>query len=236
MSGWTLKRFWAEATAAPVPGGFAIHLDGRPVITPAKSLLVVPSPTLAKAIAAEWDAQQGKVDPESMPLTRAANSALDKVMPQFAAVAEMIAAYGDSDLLCYRADSPASLVARQAEDWDPLLAWAASDLGAPLTPVSGVMHRPQLPESLSALRGHVEAQDPFALTALHDLVALSGSLVIGLAALREAFKPDDLWLCSRIDERWQAEVWGADDEAAATEAKKRAAFFQALTFHQLARA
>ncbi|MDE3028963.1 MAG: ATPase [Paracoccaceae bacterium] len=233
MSGWTAKRFWTQAQAIPVAEGYSVVLDGRGVKTPAKADLVVPTLAMAEAIAAEWQAQQGRIDPATMPFTRSANAAIDKVGPQFAEVAAMIAAYGDTDLLCYRADAPERLVAWQSDAWDPLLDWAATDLGARLTPIIGVIHRPQDPSSLRVLTGHVSALSPFELTAFHDLVALSGSLIIGFAAIRGHLPLATLWDRSRIDEHWQAELWGTDDEAAEMEAQKRGAFLHAGHFHRL---
>ena len=230
MSGWAPKRFWTAAEPVEAEGGFTVLLDGRGVKTPAKAPLTVPSHALAEAIAAEWRAQGEKIDPLTMPFTRSANAAIDKVVPQFDEVAAMIADYGDSDLICYRADAPQGLIERQAAAWDPLIGWASEVLGAPLEPRAGVMHRPQPTAALEALSGHVRALTPFELTALHDLVTLSGSLVIGIAALRGHQAPEDLWSHSRIDERWQQELWGTDDEAAAAEAVKRAAFLHAVEF------
>lgn len=233
--GWAPKRFWTEARAEPAEGGFAVHLDGRAVRTPAKAPLVVPSRAMAEAIAAEWQAQETVVDPRSMPVTRSANSAIDKVIPQFDAVAEMLAAYGDSDLLCYRAESPAELAARQAEAWDPLLAWAGTALGAPLEPRAGIAHRPQPPESLAALDGAVRALTAFELTALHDLVGISGSLVIGLATVHGHLPAEELWPLARVDEDWQQRLWGVDEEAAAAAEDARTAFLHAARFHALCR-
>ena len=233
MSGWTAKRFWTLAQAIPVADGYSVSLDGRGVKTPAKADLVVPTLALAKAIAAEWQAQQGKINPLTMPFTRSANAAIDKVRPQFAEVAEMIAAYGDTDLLCYRAEAPERLVARQSDAWDPLLDWAATDLGARLMPIRGVIHRPQDIRSLRVLTDHVSVLSPFELTAFHDLVALSGSLIIGFAAIRRYMPLASLWEMSRIDEHWQAELWGADEEAAEMETLKRDAFLHAGRFHGL---
>lgn len=235
MTEWRRRRFWTAADATARDGGFGIALDGRPVHTPAKAPLTLPTRALAAAIAAEWQAQGGEVDPRTMPLTRWANAAIDKVTPQRAAVAAMLAAYGDADATCYRADSPADLVARQAAAWDPLLDWAASALGARLRPVTGVMHRPQDGAALARLGARVDALDIWALTALHDLVGLSGSLVIGFAALHRRHPPDTLWRLSRIDETWQAERWGVDDEAAAAAARKRSDFLEAQRFHDLSR-
>lgn len=230
MSGWVPKRFWTAAEPAEAEGAFTVLLDGRSVKTPTRAALAVPTRPLAEAIAAEWRAQGERIDPTTMPFTRSANAAIDKVAPQFDEVAEMIAAYGDSDLICYRSDQPQALVERQATAWDPLMDWAATTLGAPLQPRVGVMHIPQTGTSLAALAGHVRGLTPFELTALHDLVTLSGSLVIGLAAFRGLFPAEELWLRSRIDESWQQEVWGADEDAAKTEAIKRAAFLHAAAF------
>ena len=170
MTAWAPKRFWTAATVEPDGADWTVRLDGRGVRTPAKAPLVVPTRRLAEAIAAEWQAQRGTIDPRAMPFTRSANAAIDKVTPQFDAVAGLLADYGDSDLLCYRATGPEALAARQAAAWDPLLAWADTALGAPLRPVSGVIHSPQPPESLRALGTRVFALTPFELTAFHDLV------------------------------------------------------------------
>jgi chaperone required for assembly of F1-ATPase len=165
-----------------------------------------------------------------MPLTRTANSALDKVAPQKAEVAEMLAAYGETDLICYRAEGPETLARRQSEIWDPLLAWAAETLSAPLVATVGVIPVPQPEASVARLRDQVHALDPFALAAFHDLVAISGSLVIALAALKRQGTPESLWDASRIDETWQEELWGHDEEAAEMALNKRADFLQAMRF------
>ena len=233
MSEWKARRFWTEARATETDAGFGVALDGRPVKTPAKSPLVLPSRALAEAVAAEWDAQEGEVRPATMPLTRAANAAIDKVAVQHAEVAAMLAAYADSDLLCYRAESPQALVVRQAAAWDPLLDWAAGTFGARLVPVTGVMYTPQDPEALHRLAGPVHAMDAFTLTALHDLVGLSGSLVLGLAAVHEAEEIGKLWHLSRIDETWQEEQWGVDEEARAQAEVKESEFRAAKRFHDL---
>jgi chaperone required for assembly of F1-ATPase len=235
MSEWKAKRFWKEARVVEAEGGYAVVLDGKGVKTPAKRALVVPTQAMARAIAEEWDAQEGKIDPNRMPVTRSANAAIDKVAVQHAEVAQMLAEYGDSDLLCYRADSPVELVARQAEAWDPLLDWADERFGARLVPVSGVMHQPQSPMALAALGQQVHDMDNFTLTAFHDLVSLSGSLIIGLAALHELREPQDLWQLSRVDERWQEDQWGIDEDAATTAQRKEKEFLHACSFHFLAR-
>lgn len=233
MTGWKTKRFWNEAAVRPAESGHAVWLDARPLKTPAKAPLVVPALAMAQAIAAEWQAQQGTIDPRSMPVTRAANAAIDKVTPQFAEVAQVIAAYGASDLLCYRAEGPAALVARQAAAWDPLLDWASQTLGARLQTTAGIAPVAQPKAATEALTRHVTALDPFRLTAVHDLVAISGSLVIGLAVLRGRIDADAAWQCSRIDEDWQAELWGSDDEAMAIASGKKADFKSAQNILRL---
>ncbi|KJS42851.1 ATP12 family protein [Roseovarius sp. BRH_c41] len=235
MSEWKAKRFWKEAGVVEEDEGFGVRLDGRVVRTPAKATLIVPTRALAEAIAAEWDAQDGKIDPNTMPCTRSANAALDKVAPQRDEVVEMLAAYGDSDLICYRAASPEELIKKQAEAWDPLLDWTESVLSVKLLPVVGVVHVPQDAQAISLLKAHVEALDTWALTAFHDLVSMSGSLVIGFAALDDLYPADALWDLSRVDETWQAEQWGKDEEAEEMAARKQSDFLHAKRFYDLSR-
>ena len=233
MSEWKQKRFWTDATAAPDGDGFTVLLDGRKVKTPAKAALILPTLAMAKAVAAEWGAQEELVNPNTMPFTRSANAAIDKVAIQHAEVADMLADYGDSDLLCYRADSPAELVSRQAEAWDPALEWAAEALEARLECRSGVLHAPQNPAALAHLRERTHALTAFQLAAFHDLVSLSGSLVLGFAAALDWRSATDVWTLSRLDEKWQEEQWGTDEEAAEVEAKKQAEFLHAKRFFDL---
>ncbi len=233
MSGWKARRFWKRAAAARAEGGFTVQLDGRPVKTPAKAPFLLPSLAMARACAAEWDAQVDEVKPASMPMTRFANSAIDRVAGQFDAVADVVAAYGASDLLCYRADAPQSLVQRQAMGWDPLLAWANRALDAPLIPTAGVIPIDQPPASLAALKAAVRAQTPFQLAALHDLVAITGSLVLGLSVARGRLSAPQAFDLSRIDEHWQAELWGQDEDAARAESLKRADLTAAARFYRL---
>lgn len=235
MSGWTAKRFWTKATAETVEGGFTVRLDGRPVKTPAKAALTLPSRTLAEAIAAEWDAQTGVVKPAAMPLARAANSAIDKVAPMRDAVIAELAGYGGTDLICYRAEAPEALIAAQAAAWDPLVDWAATALRAPLRITQGVIPVAQAPDSLSRLTDRVAALSDFELAGLHDLVAISGSLVLALAVAEGRFEPEAAFDLSRVDNRWQSDLWGADAEEAETEALRRAAFLQAHRFLALCR-
>jgi len=233
VSAWKAKRFWKTATAEGCDGGFTVRLDGRAVKTPAKSAFVLPTLAMAQAAAAEWDAQVKEVRPETMPVTRMANSAIDKVAVQFDEVAGLLAAYGESDLLCYRATGPAELIARQEAVWNPLLDWAAAVLGAPLVATAGVVHVAQPPGSIAALRARLFALTPFRLAAMHDLIAISGSLILGFAVAEHHLTAAEAFSISRIDEQWQAEKWGEDEEAAALEALKRAALIEAARFWNL---
>ncbi|MFT3971996.1 MAG: ATP12 family protein [Amaricoccus sp.] len=218
------KRFWTAARPRAEGTGFGVSLDARPLKTPSGAALVVPTEALAAAIAAEWDALDGEIRPERLPLTRAANSAIDRIAPDPAPVIDAIAEYGGSDLLCYRAIRPQALADRQAAGWDPWLAWAARSFHAPLVAVAGITHQPQPAASLAALRAAVAEHRPFALAGLHGLVALSGSLVLGLAVSRGALAPGEAWGIGRIDETFQAEQWGLDAEAEAAAEASRADF------------
>ncbi len=233
MSGWSARRFWTGASVVPVEGGFTVHLDARPVRTPLKAPLILPTRELAEAVAAEWQAQEGRVDPETMPFTRTANSAIDKVAARQGEVAAMLAEYGATDLLCYRAEGPADLVARQSAGWDPILDWAAEALGARLHVTTGVMHVGQPPESLASLHRRIDALSHFQLSAFHDLVAISGSLVLAFAVTQGRLTAEEAWTLSRIDEDWQISLWGEDEEAAEVAAHKRSAFLQADRFYGL---
>lgn len=227
------KRFWTEVHVAETPGGFGIRLDARTLRTPAKAELVVPTRALAEAIAAEWRAVEGEIRPEALPFTRAANVAVDRIAADPGPLVAHLAAYGETDLLCYRAEAPVGLQARQAAAWDPALAWAARDLGAPLAVTEGVAHRAQDPASLAALHAAVGAHDAFALTALSELVTLSGSLVLGLAVARGALRAPEAWAAARLDETWQEEQWGVDDEAAEMARVRENDFLRAATLLEL---
>lgn len=217
-----MKRFYKEAAAAPQPGGVAILLDGRPVKTPACAPLAVPTEELAEAIAAEWNGQVEDIEPRAMPLTGLANAAIDRVAPDPGAFAAGLARYAESDLLCYRADAPQPLVRRQAEAWDPLLAWARRRFEVEFEIVEGVIHRPQPPLTVDRLAAAVATRDPFRLAALAPLVTISGSLLIALALAEGEIPPEQAWSAATLDEAWQAEHWGEDALAvAALEARRR---------------
>lgn len=235
MSEWAAKRFWAEARVTEAEGRFGVALDGRAVRTPAKAPLQMPTKAMAEAVAAEWDAQDGTIDPMSMPVTRSANAAVDKVGALRAEVIEMIAAYAEADMLCYRAERPESLVARQAEAWDPYIAWAREALGLNLQTTAGLIHVDQPAGTLQRASDLLAQESDFALAALHDLVSLSGSFVLGLAVARGRAGAKEIWPVSRLDELWQAEQWGADEEAESLAATKAEAFAHAERFLALAR-
>lgn len=231
MSGWVKKRFWEGAEVSAVEGGFTVTLDGRAIKTPAKAALILPTRALAEIIAQEWRDQPPVINPSLMPTTRAANAAIDKVTGQRAEVAKLIAAYGDSDLVCYRAEGPTDLIDREAQAWDPILDWAAHRYGYRPVAYTGVMHAPQSPALLASLEADVDRFDVFELTALHDLVAFSGSLLIGLAVADRFDAPEALWTASRTDENWQIAQWGEDEDAQMLAAGRQRAFLDAARFY-----
>ena len=228
-----MKRFYRDATVRPGPDGGEVLLDERPVKTPARRTLALPTEALAKAVAAEWNAQGDEVRPRTMPLTGLANAAIDRVAPDPDAFARGLAEYGESDLLCYRADGPAGLVARQSALWDPILAWARRRYDVNFEIVTGIIHRPQPAHTLAQLSQAVAARDPFELAALSPLVTISGSLVIALALAEQAIDFAAAWAAATLDEAWQAEKWGADEEATARLDARLAEFEAAERFLRL---
>lgn len=230
-----MKRFYQNVALEPADGGFAVHLDGRPVRTPARAPLVLPTQLLADAVAQEWRDQGDSIDPASMPMTGMANAAIDHVAPGSEGFAGGIARYAQSDLLCYRADGPSELVQRQAAAWDPLLDWARRRYDVDFAVTQGIIPVPQPDETLSRLAGAVQALDPFTLAGLSTLVTLSGSLVCGLAIVEGGHDADAVWRAADIDELWQAEQWGEDAEAAARNALRASDFSTAGAFCAMSR-
>jgi chaperone required for assembly of F1-ATPase len=216
-----MKRFYKTVTVA---AGNRILLDGRPVKTPGRADLAAPTQGLAEAIAAEWSEQGATIDPRAMAMTGLANAAIDRIGPEREAFARGLAVYGESDLLCYRAEGPAPLVARQGERWDPILAWAAERYEVGFETASGVMHKRQPAATVERLRRAVLARDPFALAGLSHLVTVSGSLLVALALAEGAIDLDSAWAAATLDEEWQAEAWGADAEAEKALGQRRADF------------
>jgi chaperone required for assembly of F1-ATPase len=209
-----VKRFYKEVSVAPVEGGFGVLLDGRPVKTPARNTLALPTEKLAAAIAAEWRGQGDEVIATSMPLLRLANSVIDGVTVNREGVVDAVMRFAENDLLCYRAHQPPDLVARQSAGWDPWLDWARRRHDANMTLAVGLNHVDQTPDALAALRQAVEALDPFALGAAHVIASITGSLVLALAVADGATTGAHAFELSRLDETYQAEKWGEDAEAA----------------------
>ena len=225
-----MKRFYTHVSVVEDEGGYTIQLDTRPVRTPARAALSVPSVAMAAAIAAEWRGQGDQLDPASMPITGMANAAIDHVAGNKAEFAAGVSRYAQSDLLCYRADGPDTLVARQAAAWDPLLDWARRRYDVDFAVTQGIIPVQQPGETLARLAAVVQAFDPFRLTGLSTLVTLSGSLICGLAVVEGGHDIEAVWHAAEIDEAWQAEQWGEDAEASARAALRAADFSMAGAF------
>ena len=228
-----MKRFYEEVAVAPSADGFGLLLDGRPVKTPGRVALAVPSARLGEGIADEWRAQGETIDPRSMPLTGLANAAIDRIAPDPATFAAGLARYGENDLLCYRAEGPVELARQQADAWDPYLAWARSRYDVELKVTAGIVHVGQPEVTVERLGKAAASRTPFELAGLSPLVTVSGSLVIALAVAEGAFTPDQAWHAATVDERWQTEKWGSDDEAVAALANRRRDFDAGALFLSL---
>jgi chaperone required for assembly of F1-ATPase len=214
------KRFYQTVSLAGAPPAVRVLLDGKPMRTPAKRELALPSRALAEAVAAEWAAQGERIDPSTMPLTRLVNSALDGVSGREAEVRAEIAKYAASDLLCYWAEAPSELVRLQAEAWDPVLAWARAELGVDLIRTEGILHVHQAPGALAAVEGALANLDPLALAAHHVITTLTGSAVLALAHARGHMTAEEAWRAAHIDEDWQISQWGEDAEAKVRRARR----------------
>jgi chaperone required for assembly of F1-ATPase len=229
-----IKRFYKQASVGERDGACALLLDGKRAKTPAKHPLAMPSRALAEAVAAEWDAQGESIDPATMPLTRLAQVAIDRVAGDAAAVAEEIVKYAGSDLLCYRAAEPAGLAAAQAEHWDSVLAWAHEVFGARFVLGQGVRHVAQPDAALAAVRAEVARYaPPFALAALASLTNLSGSALLALAVARGRLTVDAAWTAAHVDEDWNIRRWGEDGEAMSRRAARLVEFAAAARMLEL---
>src|SRR5450631_3364088 len=213
------KRFYAHAGVTETTGGFAITLDGKPIRTPSGRQMVAPTRQIADAIAAEWEAQIETIDPLSMPFTRFANSVVDAVVDRVDAVIEDAAKYFQSDLLFYRAGHPEGLVAREAASWDPVLFWAADALGAHFILAEGIVHVRQ-PDSAVAAARRALPDDPWSVAALHVITTLTGSALLALALFHGVLDADAAWAAAHVDEDWNAEKWGHDEEVVARRASQ----------------
>lgn len=222
-----MNRFWTDVT---VDADRVVRLDGKPVRTPGRVPLALPTPALAEAVAGEWRGVAETVDPRAMPLTGLANAAIDRIAADPAPFAQGLARYAESDLLCYRAESPPELVARQDLIWNPLLDWARDRYDVHFTAIAGIMHRPQPSATIERLGQAVTALDPFRLAALSPVVTITGSLVLALALLEGAADADTVWTAAHVDEDFQAEQWGEDYLAVEAREAKRREFDAAVRF------
>lgn len=228
-----MKRFWKSANITEGVGGWAVVLDGKPVKTPMRAPLVVPTQPLAQAIAAEWNSIENDIDPRAMPLTGLANAAIDRVRPDPAGFAAALAKYAQADLTCYRAERPWELVSRQQQSWDPLLTWARRRFDVDFRTTEGLLHVDQPQATVERLSHAVSALDEFRLAALSPLVTIGGSLVAALAVLEAEISAESAWNAVTVDERWQLEQWGADSEAEQRLENSRRDFLAAARFLEL---
>lgn len=235
LPGARLRRFYKEAKVGEAGGGYVVRLDGRELRTPGGAALVMAQRRLAEALAEEWQAQDAEIRPQAMPLMQLASTAIDRVAPRQAEVVEELAGYATTDLVCYRVDHPEELARRQQRLWQPLVDWATLHYDAPLSITTGILPQPQPEGALAALRTVVSRLDPLTLTALHAAVTASGSLVLGLALLEGRITAAEAWEAAQLEEGWQSEQWGEDEEAARRRAGLRADLEAAVRFMRLLR-
>ncbi len=226
------RRFYKTVTTT---NDFGIALDGRTVKTPSKAPLLLPTRALAEAVAAEWDAQGEKIDPASMLFTKLANTAIDRVRPLRANIVAEVLDYANSDLVCYRADSPDDLVKRHAAAWDPVVDWARTALDAPFAVTTGIIHKPQPEAALRAYEVAMAGLNDFELSAHHTLMSLSGSALIAMMLARRAISAEAAWTAVHVDEDFQIEQWGEDEEASVRRAARHTEFLGASRFLALCR-
>jgi chaperone required for assembly of F1-ATPase len=224
------KRFYKLAEVTPE---LAIALDGRVVKTPLKAKFILPSPALAQAVAEEWNAQTEFIHVAAMPLTKLANTAIDRAGTERAYVASQVIEFAGSDMVCYRAAAPQNLVELQAAHWDPVLAWAATELGANFKTSSSIVHLAQDETALGAVTRHVATLDAFRLTVAHNLTTLTGSALLTLKMVASAISAEAAWAAAHVDEDFQIATWGQDDEAQARRALRKIDFDGSLHFLNL---
>lgn len=227
----TRRRFYKDVT---VTGDLGIALDGRPVKTPMKAPLCLPTRALADAVAAEWAEQGDEIRPATMILTKLANTAIDRIAGQRPAIEREILDYANSDLVCYRTDRPPELVARHIAAWNPVVDWARTELDAPFEVTEGILHRPQPEAALAAFGAAVAALSDFELAAFHSIMTLTGSALIAMMLARKAMVPEAAWITAHVDEDYQIEHWGQDAEAQARRAARYAEFMACCRFMALA--
>lgn len=229
-----MKRFYKQVAVVPNGEGFAARLDGRPIRTPARAPLVLPTRALAERIAAEWDAQQDEVRPRTMAMTGLANATIDLMASRRGEIVADVAGYAATDLLCYRADAPAELRARQDAGWQPLLDWAATHLGLRFLVTTGIVPIEQEPGLVEAARLHLDAYDDFTMVGVSKLTHGTGSVVLAMAVIENRISAGEAFALSQIDELWQESLWGADDEAVEFRRALRQDLLDAADFARLA--
>lgn len=230
-----MKRFYTQVAVVPDGEGFAVRLDGRPIRTPARAPLVLPTRALADRVAAEWDSQQDEVRPQTMAMTGLANATLDLMATRRGEIVADVAGYAATDLLCYRAQAPAELRARQDSGWQPLLDWAAAHLGLRFVVTAGIVPVEQEPGLVEAARLHLDTYDDFTMVGASKLTHGTGSVVLAMAVVEGRITADEAFALSQIDELWQESLWGADDEAMEFRRALRQDLLDAADFARLAR-
>jgi chaperone required for assembly of F1-ATPase len=227
------RRFYKDVTVTDDPG---IALDGRPVMTPMKAPLQLPTRQSAEAVAAEWAEQGEHINPATMILTKLANTAIDRVAEHRAAIEREILDYANSDLVCYRADRPPQLVERHVSFWNPIVDWARTELDAPFEVTDGILHRPQPEAAIAAFGVAIDGLTDFELAAFHSIMTLTGSALIAMMLARQALTPEAAWTAAHVDEDYQIEHWGQDDEARARREGRHAEFLACCRFLELSKA
>ena len=233
MSEWKQKRFWKSVHVVSSEAGYFIKLDDKILKTPAKRQMMLPTEALAKKVASEWGQQVEEIDPTIMPFTKAASAALDKVSEQFEEVSSLLGEYGDTDLLYYRADSPPELQKRQKTGWDPIVKWAENTFKVQINCGTGIVYIPQNEKLFSEIRIKISSLNIFELTAFYDMVSITGSLILGLAIINGRLSAEEAYQLSRIDEQWQLEQWGEDEEAQVASNLKNIAILHSEEFFAL---
>ena len=235
MVEWAKKRFWETVSTVCVDGTslYKVYLDKRLLNTPNKKPLILPTKEMANHVVFEWESQGDKVDPLTMPYTRSANSSIDKVAPQIDEIRRLVTDYGDSDLICYRADRPKELVNRQEKVWSNLILWSASELNAPLNVFEGVVYSPQPTQSILEFKEKVSNLSIFQLCAFYDLVTISGSLVLSFSVIKNFLSLGNAWSACQVDEDWQQENWGIDEVESVRTLNRKTAFFHAASFYKV---
>jgi chaperone required for assembly of F1-ATPase len=227
------RRLYNKVSVAGAMPPFSVTLDERPLRTPLKRALDLPTGALAQAVAAEWDVQTEKIDPRTMPLTRLANTAIDRVAPDHDRIIGEIVDFAGSDLVCYRTEEPLGLIERQAKVWQPVLDWARAALGAQFIVTGGIVHIQQPAAALQAARNYLAQKSSWELTAIHNRTTLTGSALIASMACDGAIPASEAWAAAHVDEDWQIEHWGWDEEARHRRNHRKREFDICLRFCEL---